>query len=207
LTYTLHVTNTGNVDLHATITDIVPTHTTPGGALIAPGGIFTWTPTITAPRGVWVETIVLSVATGYSGTLTNVVHVATNEGATGIYSETSAAVFTPYLTLDVQPTVHSVVQGESAVYTVTLDAHQGFVSPVELSVTNLPTDAYVIFDSNPLTPSASTRLTITTTRLTPKGDYGLQVRATSGNISRTRFVRLVVRPFRNYMYIPLTIKD
>ncbi len=85
LTYTLRVTNTGNVTLTATITDALPNHATPAGVL-------SWTPTITAPGGVWVKQVVVTVGMCYSGTLTNVVQVTTEEGATGIYTETSAVV-------------------------------------------------------------------------------------------------------------------
>ncbi len=76
LTYTLRVTNTGNVTLTATIADFLPDHVTPSGVL-------TWTPTIAAPDGVWTEQVVVTVTTGYSGTLTNVVQVFTQEGVTG----------------------------------------------------------------------------------------------------------------------------
>jgi fibronectin-binding autotransporter adhesin len=81
LTYTISVTNTGNVDLHATVTDTLPDHVTPTGAR-------TWTPTITAPDGVWTEQIVVTVTMGYSGTLTNAVQVTTDEGATDVYTHT-----------------------------------------------------------------------------------------------------------------------
>jgi uncharacterized repeat protein (TIGR01451 family) len=81
LTYTIRVTNTGNVDLRVTITDLLPSHVTPSGSL-------TWASTITAPGGVWRERAVVAVTEGYSGTLTNVVRVTTIEGATGVYTET-----------------------------------------------------------------------------------------------------------------------
>ena len=84
LTYTLRITNTGNVDLHATVTDTLPAHVTPGGAL-------TWTPVITAPGGVWSQTVIVTVEMGYAGPLTNVVQVTTAGGATGIYTATSQA--------------------------------------------------------------------------------------------------------------------
>jgi uncharacterized repeat protein (TIGR01451 family) len=85
LTYTIRVTNTGNTTLHATVTDTLPTHVTPGG-------ILTWTPTITAPDGVWTQTVVVTVERGYCRPLINVVEVTTAEGATGIYTKTSAVV-------------------------------------------------------------------------------------------------------------------
>jgi uncharacterized repeat protein (TIGR01451 family) len=92
LTYAIHVTNTSNVDLHATITDTLPPHITQGktsgGTLIFPGGVLTWTKTITAPGGVWEESVVITVETGYAGPLTNVVQVTTEEGATGVFTET-----------------------------------------------------------------------------------------------------------------------
>jgi uncharacterized repeat protein (TIGR01451 family) len=74
LTYTIRMTNTGNVDLHATITDTLPDHVTPIGT-------FTWTTNLPAPDGVWVQTVIVTVTRGYSGTLTNRVQVTTLEGA------------------------------------------------------------------------------------------------------------------------------
>ncbi len=76
LTYTIRVTNTGSVDLHATITDTLPAHVTPSG-------ILTWTPTIPVPGGVWSQTVVVTVEMGYTGMLTNHVQVTTLEGITG----------------------------------------------------------------------------------------------------------------------------
>jgi len=76
LTFTLRVTNTGSVDLHATITDTLPDHVTPIG-------VITWTTNLPAPGGVWTRTVVVTVTRGYSGTPTNRVQVTTPEGATG----------------------------------------------------------------------------------------------------------------------------
>lgn len=85
LTYTIYVTNTGELDLHATITDILPAHTMPTGVL-------TWTPTITAPGGVWTQPVAVSAETNYEGPLVNVLWVTTEEGATAIHIETSDVV-------------------------------------------------------------------------------------------------------------------
>ena len=76
LTYTIRVTNTGNITLTTTVTDTLPEHVTPTGVL-------TWTPTITGPGGVWTQQFSVTVNWGYSGTLTNTVQVATEQGATG----------------------------------------------------------------------------------------------------------------------------
>jgi uncharacterized repeat protein (TIGR01451 family) len=95
LTYTIRVTNTGNVDLHAIVTDTLPAHVTPSGT-------FTWTPTIPAPGGAWTETVIVTAEEGYTGPLTNTVHVATEEGASGtqvVVSEAEAVSSYVYLPL------------------------------------------------------------------------------------------------------------
>jgi uncharacterized repeat protein (TIGR01451 family) len=76
LTYTIHISNTGDLDLHATVTDTLGAHVTYAGPLV-------WTPTITAPGGTWEHTFSVTVELGYTGPLTNLVVVTTEEGATG----------------------------------------------------------------------------------------------------------------------------
>jgi len=73
LTYTIRVTNTGNTDLHIIITDTLPAQVTPAQTLV-------WTPTIAAPGGVWVETVVVTVASNYDGLIVNRVDVQALEG-------------------------------------------------------------------------------------------------------------------------------
>jgi uncharacterized repeat protein (TIGR01451 family) len=76
LTYTIHISNTGELALHATVTDTLGGH-------IAYAGPLVWTPTITTPGGTWEHTFAVTVELGYTGPLTNLVAVATKEGATG----------------------------------------------------------------------------------------------------------------------------
>jgi uncharacterized repeat protein (TIGR01451 family) len=76
LTYTIRISNTGDLDLHATVTDTLGRHVTYAGPLV-------WTPTITAPGGTWEQTVAVTVELGYTGPLTNVVAVTTEEGTTG----------------------------------------------------------------------------------------------------------------------------
>jgi hypothetical protein len=109
LTYTIRVTNTGDIDLHAIVTDVLPAHIQPGGeaagTVIVPNGILTWTPTITTPYGVWEQPVVVLVEQDYIGPLTNVVKTATDEGATDIFTRTSAtyvkhSIYLPAAMLD-----------------------------------------------------------------------------------------------------------
>jgi uncharacterized repeat protein (TIGR01451 family) len=84
LTYTIRLTNTGDITLTATITDIPSRQ-------VAPNCVLTWTSNPIAPGGVWTQQFTVTVKTGYSGTLTNVVQVAPEEGVTSVYTETSTA--------------------------------------------------------------------------------------------------------------------
>jgi uncharacterized repeat protein (TIGR01451 family) len=84
LTYTIRVTNTGYVSLNAIITDTLP-------ARVTPTGMLTWTPPTIAPGGVWTQTVVVTVNTGYTGSLTNKVRVTTEEGAMGTTGVTVCA--------------------------------------------------------------------------------------------------------------------
>ena len=95
LTYTLRVSNTGSVDLHATIVDALPVHVTPSGTR-------TWEKAIPAPGGVWTDTVVVDAEVGYVGPLVNTVRVTTDEGARGthtIVSQVEAARDAVYLPL------------------------------------------------------------------------------------------------------------
>lgn len=106
LTYTIRVANTGNVTLTATITDILPTQVTPTGIQV-------WTPTVAAPGGVWTEQFTVTAKIGYSGTLTNVVQVTTDQGATGVYTKTSTVFgYSIYLPVILKTATENSISGE-----------------------------------------------------------------------------------------------
>lgn len=83
LTYTIRVTNTGILTLTATVTDTLPSQ-------VAPSGVFTWTPII-KPGDVWTHSVIVTVHTGYTGSLTNKIEVVTKEGPIGKDSVTVCA--------------------------------------------------------------------------------------------------------------------
>jgi len=82
LTYTIFVTNTGNVTLNATITDFLP-------AQVVPTGFLTWSTVIAVPGGIWSQSVPATVAADYEGSLTNVVRVTTQEGVGSVYTHTA----------------------------------------------------------------------------------------------------------------------
>lgn len=75
LTCVLYVTNTSSIKHPITVADYLPHQIMRGetrqGTVIMPGGVLTWTPTLTAPGGVWAERLVMTVTPGYAGLLTN----------------------------------------------------------------------------------------------------------------------------------------
>ncbi len=77
ITYTIRLTNTSLMDLHPTITDVLPGEVTPTG-------LFTWTPGILAPGQVWTQTLVVKADQDFVGNLENRVWVTTEEGPSGV---------------------------------------------------------------------------------------------------------------------------
>jgi uncharacterized repeat protein (TIGR01451 family) len=140
LTYTVRITNTGDLDLNATIIDTLPEHITLGRTsaetLILPGGVVTWTPVSIAPQGVWTDTVVVTVEAGYAGPLVNVVEVTTDEGASGRYVHTLA----PDLEVIKQSHASTVQPGEQLTYTIHItntgnfDLHATVTDTLPLSV-------------------------------------------------------------------------
>ncbi len=102
----------------------------------------------------------------------------------------------PDFAISVSPASQSVYAGSSTQYSVTLTGHDGFSSPVTLTVPWLPTGAtYSFSPASPLTPPATTTLTISTAASTPIGTYNnITIRATSGALVHTSAITLTVNP-------------
>jgi len=131
LVYTIRVTNTGSLDLHAIVTDVLPGH-------VVPGGLRTWTPTIAAPGGVWMETTVVTVEMGYAGPLTSMVQVTTEEGVAG--TDTNTVIVAEKL-VTVGPSEGGIIVATGADgMTTTIKVPPGAVTePTQLAYTSVPT--------------------------------------------------------------------
>jgi len=111
----------------------------------------------------------------------------------GLASPTqSRTVTVADFSLSATPASRSAVQGASADYTATVTGGPGFTGNVAFSVTGLPAGASVSFSPASLMASGSTTMTVSTSASTPAGTYGLTIRATSGPLTRTAAVSLVV---------------
>jgi len=97
---------------------------------------------------------------------------------------------TPDFSLSATPASQSVVQGAGTTYTVTVTPTNGFNSSVSLRVSGLPVGATATFSPNPFTSTST--LSVATTVSTPVGSYPLTITGTSGSLTRTTTVTLVV---------------
>ena len=128
----------------------------------------------TTPTGTYTLTI-----TGTSGTLS---HSAT----------VTLVVQGPDFSLSATPTSLTVAQGSSGTYTATVGALNGFTGTVSLSVSGLPTGATAGFNPTSIAGSGSSSLTISVASTTATGTYTLTIAGTSGTLSHSATVTLVV---------------
>ena len=90
------------------------------------------------------------------------------------------------------PSSNSAAQGTTAGYTVTVGALAGFTGSVGLSITGLPAGANATFSPQTINAAGSSALTVSTNASTPAGTYTLTIRGTSGPLTRTVNVTLIV---------------
>ena len=111
------------------------------------------------------------------------------------------------LTLIAQPDVQTVLPGDTTAYTLSVTASEGFTSPVILTLQGAPSETAFSFVPNPVTPPGDSQLCITTTASTEAGTYAMTVTGTSGVLTDTASVILMVASaapdFVNYLPIIL----
>jgi len=125
------------------------------------------------PTGTYPVTI-----TGASGTL------AHNTTVTLVVSQ-------PDFSLSATPASQTVAPGAATTYTISVTPAAGFSGSVSLSSTGLPAGAAASFSPNPTTDTST--MTVTTSSTTPAGSYPVTITGTSGTLSRTTAVQLVVQ--------------
>jgi uncharacterized membrane protein len=103
------------------------------------------------------------------------------------------AASTPDFSLSATPASQTVAQGNGTSYTLTLTPSGGFAGNVSLSLGALPAGVNAAFNTNPITGGSGTStLTVTTTSNTAPGNYNLTITGTSGSLTHSAAVTLVV---------------
>ncbi len=105
-----------------------------------------------------------------------------------------AATTTPDFTLSASPSSQTVTVGGATSYTATVSAVNSFSGSVSLGVTGLPANATGSFNPTSVSTSGSSTLSISTSASTPTGTYTLTITGTSGTLSHSAAVTLVVNP-------------
>lgn len=102
------------------------------------------------------------------------------------------AIKTPDFGIAVEPEAVSVRPGASGTTQVTVSSLNGFTSATDLSVTGLPAGVTAAFDPTTVTPTGSSRLTLTASDSAATGTSTLTVTGKSGELTRTATLQLTV---------------
>ena len=98
--------------------------------------------------------------------------------------------------LTVTPQAAGVFAGDTALYTVTTTAINGFAGAVNLTVGGQPAGTTAAFSVNPITGAGSSTLGIATTTGTAPGNYQITITGAGGGLSHSQTVSLTVSPPR-----------
>ena len=98
----------------------------------------------------------------------------------------------PDFSIAASPASQTVTQGGGTSYTATVTASGGFTGVVSFSVSGLPSGASASFNPTSVTGSGSSTMSVSTSSTTPAGTYTLTITGTSGTLSHSTTVRLVV---------------
>jgi hypothetical protein len=100
--------------------------------------------------------------------------------------------YTVGFALNPDPVTHYVCAPDSADYSIEVEQHNGYAEPVTLSVTDVPTGGIASFDVNPVSPGATSVLTIDPVGAVT-GDYTLQLDGDTVDLNRNRPLYLRLR--------------
>ena len=154
-------------------------------------------PTFTPPTLSGAGTTSLSITTLATTPLGS--YPLTITGTDGVLTHTTSVtlvITAPDFSLAATPASQTVVVGNTANYTATVAALNGYAGTVSFSVSGLPAGASPTFTPPSVTGSGTSGLAITTTAgTTPSGSYPLVITATDGVLTHSASVTLVVANF------------
>jgi hypothetical protein len=126
------------------------------------------------------------------GTYVTTFTVTDNAGLTDPNPPTRTITVQPDFSLSASPSSQTVVQGGETSFTAAVTAGSGFSGTVSLSVSGLPGGASASFNPASISTSGSSTLSVRTGSSTAPGSYPLTITATSGALSHTANVTLIV---------------
>jgi hypothetical protein len=99
---------------------------------------------------------------------------------------------TDWISVTAVTDVSSVYPGETATFTLSVSASEGFSQPVTLALQGAPPGVTVSFDPNPVTPPGTSQLDVATTASTVAGTIPMTVTGSSGLLADTATLTLIV---------------
>ena len=133
-----------------------------------------------------------SVTYATPGTYVTTFTVTDNAGLTDPNPPTRTITVQPDFSLSASPSSQTVAQGGGTSFTATVTAGTSFSGTVSLSVSGLPAGASASFNPASISTAGSSTLNVTTGSSTAPGSYPLTITATSGALTHTANVTLVV---------------
>jgi hypothetical protein len=100
---------------------------------------------------------------------------------------------TPGFSISASPSSQTVARGNSTTYTVTATALNGFSGTVTFRVRGLPSSSSASFNPASVTGQGTSTLTVNTNSSTSTGTFSLRIRGTSGGVTHSTTVQLVVQ--------------
>ncbi len=132
-----------------------------------------------------------------SGSVTAGNPTVTIAGTSGGVTTTTTIALSVDFSLAVSPGAQTVTAGKSTSFTTTITMKSGFKGSVDLSVSGLPTGATGTFTPPSLSASGTSTLVISTASATPTGTYPLAITGTTGALTQSANVSLVINAVTN----------
>ena len=120
-----------------------------------------------------------------------------NNGVPSIASfvQLTAATAPPDFSVSATPSSQIVAPASGTNYTVSVTPSNGFTGNVTFGVSGLPSGATASFSPSSVSGSGSSTMTVSTSSLTPAGTYQLTITGTSGTLTHSTQVTMVVADF------------
>jgi hypothetical protein len=159
------------------------------------GAVCSLNPTSATPAANGSATSILTMNTGTARTGT---YALTIGGVSGALSHSTTVTLivngpTPDFTISATPASRTVTRGTSTTYTVTVSPTNGFNGLVNLSASGLPARVTASFTPGSVTGSGNSTMSVTVNRRAGTGTSTLTIRGTSGTVSHSTTVTLVVQ--------------
>jgi hypothetical protein len=157
-----------------------------------PGGNASFNPTGITGSGTSTLTVFTNVLTPGTYTLT-----VTGTSGSLIHSTTVTLVVNsttpPDFSVSAAPSTETVKRPQKASYAVTVTALNGFNGTVNLSVSGLPASSSASFNPSSITGPGTSTLKVNTNKKTAAGTFTLTITGTSGGLTHSAQVTLVVQ--------------